>query len=346
MLRKKGGKFAVTALLLLGLAVAAAGIWKYSTKKPEYIFLMGEVRSFEDYPMFKNFENEITNLGCVPRVLEIEESENSSIRQIQKLSETVNDNTVCIIVNAASNENLAGILQKYQERGIKILSCISEVSALYRLLHVGTVDPRTAGPEMMTETARLCGEKGQFAIVSGAPHSVSATTLMMEVRYRYEQRRHPGMILSDILFGYENVETASEKIKQFLEETPDTSALICLSERMTEAACMAVQALEAEDHVTIIGMGDPDYLEDYVKDEKLKMELFYCNMADFGTMVAQLSQKVVSGEVKGTPGEIVKLDQGNYLIKEDEILTEDDIPGSEVYLYQEYKRYQTSSLTD
>lgn len=341
--RKKFFRYGAVISVFVVAAVAVFFILSRG-QKPEYIFLMGDVRSFEDYPMFKSFEAEITRLGGVPKVLEIEESENSSITQIQKLKDEVSDNTVCIIVNAASNENLAGILKKYQEKGIKILSCISEVSALYRMLHVGTVNPRDAGPEMMKETAKLLNQHGQFALVSGVPHSVSMTTLMMEIRYNYEQRKNPELLLTDILFGYEEIEGAVQTIREFLQSAPDTQALICLSERMTEAACMAVKELNLESRVQIVGMGNPGYLDDYLNDDSLRIELYYCDMSEFGTLVAELALKMVQGEVTGNPGEVFKLDGRTYLIEEDIILTEDDIPGSEVYFYPEYIRYKSGSL--
>ena len=130
------------------ICMAAAGVlivfvccWFIRDRKEEYLFVMGDVRSFEDFPMYQNFESEVERLGGEPKVLEFEGKENSAINQIKMLDQEVTDNTVCIVVNASSNDSLSELLQQYQEEGIEVISCISEVSAESRMLHVGTVRP-------------------------------------------------------------------------------------------------------------------------------------------------------------------------------------------------------------
>ena len=65
------------------ICMAAAGVlivfvccWFIRDRKEEYLFVMGDVRSFEDFPMYQNFESEVERLGGEPKVLEFEGKEN------------------------------------------------------------------------------------------------------------------------------------------------------------------------------------------------------------------------------------------------------------------------------
>lgn len=323
-------------MLIVMVFAGAAGIYiKKIGVKPEYIFLMSGVRGYEDFPMFSAFEKEITDLGGKPKVLDFEDSD-SVITQRRMLKEAVTENTACIIVNAANSAGLEDILREAVQKGIRIISCISETESSLRQLHIGTVDPESAGEAFIEEAAEACGEKGKFAIISESPQLVLSRDIMMYIRYIFEEHRYPNMIFSDVLYGYEDEKTNLEKISRYLEETSDVKVLICLSEGMTSVCCQAVTALNMEGEVSIVGMGQSKYFTDYMENENVDLRLLSCDMEEFGTAVADIAYQLVAERITGEVGESLAIGEKSYFIQKDYGLGVDEEEGTVIYFYETY----------
>lgn len=335
MNKKKLGLYLGMLILLVVSVVIRGEEWK--KEKPEYIFMTNSTRNYEDFRMFQEFEKTVENAGGIPKILEFEDPKLSSIQQLQTLKKNVKENTKAIIVNAANNSSLTELLEEYREKGISIISCMSEVEARNRDLHIGPADPAAFGKNLMKETIKICQGKGKFAIISGSARTESATTLMMEIRYTFEEEANGQMILSDVLYGDENVEKAMENICSYLEKTSDVKVLICLSERMTEAACKAIMQMKMEEKVTVLGMGNPVFFQKVLEEEKLKLQLYYYDMAEFGKWAAEVALRMSNGEIAGTAGECTEINEKIYCVVNDTTMGGDDRDGTVMYCYPKYQ---------
>lgn len=325
---------------IIVFVLAGVKVLQQRHQKPEYIFVMGVNGSLTEDSMVESFCTEVEKLGGTAKVLE-NDRQRTSLFQAGNctLNEYVSSNTACIIVNASSNYDMAEQLQKYREKGIAVISCISELDAEYRQLHIGTVNPETSGSEMFRTTVERCGGTGKFAIAGGSPYSVFLNSMLTQIRRIYQNREYPDMILSDIFYGYEDIGEGKRQILEFFKEVPDCKALLCLSERMTESACMAVKEAGLESEISIVGLGNPQYLESYLSDSRLNLDLFYCDMDLFGRLIAQTVWKISEGEIQGKENEIIEIGGIEYRIQEDTPKSEDDTKGSELYYFEEYQTY-------
>lgn len=334
--------FGLLLVVFAGLLVLFG--WRRLNEKPEYIFLMSGVRDHQDFPMFQKFEEEVEKMGGKPVVLDFESEEYSAIQQINLLKNAVNRNTVCIVVNGATVNNLSEELKDYQEQGIKIISCINKVSAKLRSLHVGMIAAEDAGKYLMEEITGICDPEGSFMIVSDSAQAEFLTTLLMEVRYAYEEKKTPGLLMADIVFGNNDTELFEANLENTISEIQGLDVILCLSERATKKACAAVRNLDMEETITIIGMGSPEGMAEYMEDSSLKLKTFYHDKTLLGIGMAQIAHQLVEGEITGTVGEKILLDGKEYMIQEEKNLTKDNISAGEIYLHTEFEQAASTSF--
>lgn len=321
------------------LIVFGAAFWKNIHAKPEYIFLMSGVRNFQDYPMFQQFEKEVHQLGGKAIVLDYSNNEEySAIKQIELLSDTVNRNTACVIVNAASIKNLTGELKKYHNDGIKVISCMNKTETEYCDLHVGTVNPSTAGAFLMDEVKRECPSDGRFIVVSDSAQAEFLTTLLMNVRHTYEKKYCSDVLLSDIVFRNNDEDIFRSNLKNSIMSIDGIDVILCLSEQAAQMACATVKSLAMEKQITILGLGSPEGLKDYLADTSLKLKIFYNDYDLLGRGIAQIGHALVEEKIQGNVGEKVEIEGVEYQIQEEEPVFSQDILDNELYFYSEFQQ--------
>src|SRR5213595_3495514 len=96
--------------------------------------------------------------------------------------------TLGVDVIAAACENKEGIstaLRKARQKGIKVLTYDSDAAPDARSFFVNQATPEGIGDTLMDEAARLCGNEGEFAIITA---SLTAAN-MNEWQKRIEARR-------------------------------------------------------------------------------------------------------------------------------------------------------------
>ena len=74
---------------------------------------------------------------------------------------------------AAACENKEGIstaLRKAKAKGIKVITYDADALPDAREFFVNQATPEGIGYALMDEAARLCGDEGEFAIITGEPH--------------------------------------------------------------------------------------------------------------------------------------------------------------------------------
>ncbi len=295
MNRKKFG-----IVLLCILAAACTGWFVYDMTRPEeYLFLMGEVHSYEDFPMYQAFEQQIQKAGGKAVILESEDKKNNSIEQVRLLQEYVNRHTACILIDAASSDGASEVLKEYLSQGIPVITCRNDTSDGSRTVFAGTADPAEIGSAMMQEAIRLGNDTDRFAIVSGSPTAVSVTTILQHIRQEYE-RGETHMQMEDIIYGYEDHEIAVEKITELLENDPELDILLCTTEYMTQAAVETAEKMGMTDQILIVGVGQYDSFAD-ADTEDLSLVLFGCDLSSYGQKLGELAISLAAGGTTELP---------------------------------------------
>ena len=323
--------FLLAGLFLICLLIGAGIYMQRASEEAEYIILSGTVN--EDTGYIPYFKEKIEQKGGKVTELSTSGSTYSSLQQYQLLQAAVTKNTKCIVVDAVTQDNLSALLPQYLEQGIKVISAVNKVREQDRNLHIGIADTVNTGQLLMQDVLRATKGTGHFLIISDSMQNSTANSLVLGIRSEFEETNPDGLYLDDILRAPESPDEVLSKFKDYLQKGTQVSAVVCLSQAMTETVCAAVKECDLQEQVQIIGFSSQEDLDKECFDD-VNVKLYSYDEKSFGYLLAEAAMLLTEGEIESRAGEKVTLSDGKtYEIQENIHRTSDDEPGSELYFF-------------
>src|SRR6266568_6207328 len=151
--------------------------------------------------------------------------------------------TLGVDVIAAACENKEGIstaLRQARQKGIKVLTYDSDAAPDARSFFVNQATPEGIGDALMDEAARLCGEEGEFAIITA---SLTAAN-MNDWQKRIEARRvskYPNMKMVALRPCDDLKDKAQSEATALLSANPNLKLLMAICSPAVPGAAEAVK---------------------------------------------------------------------------------------------------------
>jgi ABC-type sugar transport system substrate-binding protein len=222
---------------------------------------------------------------------------------------------------AAACENKEGIstaLRKAKAKGIKVITYDADSLPDAREFFVNQATPEGIGNALMDEAARLCGDEGEFAIITA---SLTAGNMIEWQKY-IEQRRasaHPKMKMVALRPCDDLKDKAQSEATALMSANPNLKLIMAICSPAVPGAAEAVKQAGKVGQVKVIGLGLPSENRRYVK-EGVTDSVFLWKTEDLGYLTVYAAHALVNGTLK--PGDktftVPKL--GQYEIQGDNIL--------------------------
>ena len=241
--------------------------------------------------------------------------------------------TLGVDVIAAACENKDGIstaLRKAQAKGIKVITYDSDAATDARSFFVNQATPEGIGNSLMDEAARLCGNEGEFAIITA---SLTAAN-MNEWQKRIEERRSskfPGMRMVALRPCDDLKDKAQAEATTLLSANPNLKLIMAICSPAVPGSAEAIKQAGKSGKVKLIGLGLPNENKRYVKDGTTDTVILWKTI-DLGYLTVQAATALAKGELKpgatsfkgGKLGEF-KIAGDNILLGEPFKFTKDNI---------------------
>lgn len=241
--------------------------------------------------------------------------------------------TLGVDVIAAACENKDGIssaLRKAKEKGIKVLTYDADALPVARDFFVNQATPEGIGNTLMDEAARLCGNEGEFAIITA---SLTAQN-MIEWQKRIEARRldkYSGMKMVALRPCDDLKDKAQAEATTLLSAYPNLKLIMAICSPAVPGAAEAVKQAGKAGKVKVIGLGLPSENRKYVKDGVTDTVILW-KTVDLGALTIHAAHALATGELKpgatsfkaGKLGEF-KIVGDNILLGEPFKFTKDNI---------------------
>jgi ABC-type sugar transport system substrate-binding protein len=202
-------------------------------------------------------------------------------------------------VIAAACENKEGIstaLRKARAKGIKVLTYDADALPDAREFFVNQATPEGIGNALMDEAARLCGDEGEFAIITA---SLTAGN-MIEWQKRIEARRvssHPKMKMVALRPCDDLKDKAQSEATALLSANPSLKLIMAICSPAVPGAAEAVKQAGKTGKVKVIGLGLPSENKRYVK-EGVTDSVFLWKTEDLGALTVRAALALSKGELK------------------------------------------------
>jgi ABC-type sugar transport system substrate-binding protein len=233
------------------------------------------------------------------------------------------DNWITLGVDAiaAACENKEGIstaLRKARAKGVKVITYDADALPDAREFFVNQATPQGIGYALMDETARLCGNEGEFAVITG---SLTAAN-QIEWRKYVEERRaaqYPNMKLVAVRPCDDLKDKAQSEATALLSAYPNLKLILSTTSLGVPGAAEAVKQAGKTGQVKVIGLGLPSENRRYVK-EGVTDSVILWKTEDLGYLTVYAADALARGTLKPGAKSIKAGSLGEFEIQGDNIM--------------------------
>ena len=223
-----------------------------------------------------------------------------------------------IAVACENKEGISTALRKAKSKGIKVVTYDADALPDAREFFVNQATPEGIGHALMDEAARLCGNEGEFAIITA---SLTAQN-MIEWQKRIEERRaakYPNMKMVALRPCDDLKDKAQSEATTLLSAYPKLKLIMAICSPAVPGAAEAVKQAGKTGQVKVIGLGLPNENRRYVKEGVTDTVILW-KTEDLGYLTVQAALALANGTLK-TGDKIFKGGAlGEFAIQGDNIL--------------------------
>ena len=196
----------------------------------------------------------------------------------------------------APNQPLAikRIVQRAQERGIKILTWDSDAPESGRLLMVNQVDDTRLGQLLMDDLAEQMNQSGQWAVVIASLDASNLNSWRRVAEARAKEQ-YPDMELVDTIVTREDENVARQKVETLLNKYPDLKGMIAFDSNSVPGAAEAILRSGKTGQVALTGNTTPGKMGPYLEQGVLK-SFYLWDPRKLGDLTIRTAVAAVNGK--------------------------------------------------
>jgi rhamnose transport system substrate-binding protein len=222
-------------------------------------------------------------------------------------------------VIAVSVENQAGIstvLRKAREKGIKVLTWDADAEKNARDFLINQATPQGIGYTLTDETARIMGNKGEFAIITASLSAANQNEWIKNIRARLAEK-YPDLKLVAIQPSEGDRDRAFSETQTVLKVYPNVKVIMAIAAPAVPGAAEAVKQSGRTD-VKVTGLSLPNMNKPYVKSGVVESVVLW-NTTDLGYLTVYAANALSKGELKQGDHEINAGRLGKIAVAGDEV---------------------------
>jgi rhamnose transport system permease protein len=201
-------------------------------------------------------------------------------------------------VIAVAVENRAGIstvLRKARARGIRVLTWDADAEPDARDFFVNQATAEGIGNALTDEAARLLGNKGEFAVITGALTAANQNEWIAFIKKRLAEK-YPGLKLATIRPSDDDRDKAFAETQTIMRVFPNVRLVMAISAPAVPGAGEAVRQSGRND-VMVIGLSLPNINKPYVHGGVVQTVVLW-NTADLGYLTVRAGTMMAQGRLE------------------------------------------------
>jgi rhamnose transport system substrate-binding protein len=223
-----------------------------------------------------------------------------------------------ITVAAENKESISTALRKAEKQGIKVVTFDADALPDARSFFVNQATPQGIANGLMDEAARLCGEEGEFAIITATLTAGNQREWMKYINQRLAEK-YPKMKLVAVRPSDDLKDKAQSESTALMSAYPNLKLLMAICTPGTPGAAEAVKQAGKTGKVKVIGLGLPNENKRYVH-EGVTDSVVLWNTGDLGYLTVYAAVAVAKDELKPGAKSFKAGSLGSFEIKGDNIL--------------------------
>jgi rhamnose ABC transporter rhamnose-binding protein len=223
-----------------------------------------------------------------------------------------------IAVAADNKEGISTALRKAQKAGVKVLTFDADAMKDARSFFVNQATEQGIGFGLMDEAARLCGEEGEFAIITATLTAANQRAWQNHIEARLKEK-YPKMKLVAVRPCDDQKDKAQSEATALMSANPNLKCLMAICTPGVPGAAEAVKQAGKAGKVKVLGLGLPNENKRYVH-EGVTDSVVLWNTEDLGYLSVQAAVALAKGELKAGAKTIKAGKLGEFNIEGDNIM--------------------------
>lgn len=245
-------------------------------------------------------------------------SDADATKQIQMINALIAAQDVdAVMVSANDPDALVPVGEKAIKSGLVVTSYDAAVGEGGRQVFVNQADAEGIGRIQVQIIGELLNYEGEIAILSAAAGMPNQTAWIEWMHKELEDPKYANMTLVDTVYGDDDDTKSYQKMQGLMKSYPDLKGVISPTSVGIAAGARAITDAGKIGEIVITGLGTPNQLRTFVENGACP-EFALWNPVDLGYLVTYVTHHLLSGEIKGEPGDTFTAGRlGEYTIDED-----------------------------
>ncbi len=197
-----------------------------------------------------------------------------------------------IAVAAENREGISSVLRKARERGIKVVTWDADAEPDARSLFVNQATPEGIAEVLMSEAAKVLGERGKFAIVTGSLTAGNMVAWQKAIEV-VRSSKYPNLTMTALRSCDDLQKKAFDEATALMGADPEIKLFMGICTPAVPGAAEAVKQAGRSD-VKVIGLGLPNDNKTYVH-AGITSAVILWKTADLGYLTVAVAQAVAKG---------------------------------------------------
>jgi len=206
------------------------------------------------------------------------------------------------ILLAANDPNaLLPALAKASASNIKTVTFDSDTATAGRAIFINQATSAGIGAAEIQQMAAAMNNKGKFAVIASSETSPNETAWIAGMKDELKKPEYSGMQLVKIAYGADDAASFSTA-QGLMQAYPDLAGIIGTNSFAISATARAVEATSNAGKVMVTGLGTPNDLRKYVKDNTIKSFVLW-SPGDLGYLATYAMHALLDGKITGASGD-------------------------------------------
>jgi len=223
-----------------------------------------------------------------------------------------------ITVAAENKEGISTALRKAQKQGIKVLTYDADALPDARSFFVNQATPQGIAYGLLDEAARLCGEEGEFAIITATLTAGNQREWLKHMDVRLAEK-YPKLKLVAVRPSDDLKDKAQSEATALMSANPNLKLIMAICTPGTPGAAEAVKQAGKTGKVKVIGLGLPNENKRYVHEGVTESVMLW-NTEDLGYLTVYAAAALAKDELKPGATQFKAGTLGAFEIRGDNIL--------------------------
>jgi rhamnose transport system substrate-binding protein len=283
-----------------------------SSEAPNIAFLPKAVNNPYFDVAAKGAETAANDLGG--KFKQVGPSEASAPAQVPFINTLMQQQVDAIAVSANDPNALVPSLKRAMQTGVKVVTYDSDVAPEGRTLFINQATADKIAQIQVKLISDQIGGKGDIAILSAASTATNQNAWIATMKEELKKPEYSGLKLVKVAYGNDDDQKSFQETNGLLQAYPNLKGIISPTTVGIAAAARALDSKNSD--VKLTGLGTPNQMREFVKNGTVESFALW-DPGKLGELAYYAAAALVSGEIKGEPGEKFKAGElGEYTVGE------------------------------